>query len=610
MKQIKDGVKQAFAQCEMRQPPALLALVLMCVLTISVIMARPPLPVDETRYLSVAWEMYGSGNYLVPHLNGETYSHKPPLLFWLINLIWSVTGPQQWAARLAAPLVAAVGLLLTGKLARQLWPEETKVETTAPLIQCSLMLWMVFAPLTMFDAMQSVAVQLSCIGAIEVKRNGTKGLALAGLGIGLGVLAKGPVVLVHALPFMLTWQLLSTSVNTGNGGGSLLSTDQKTGRGKAFASVGCSVILGSVLALCWALPAARMGGQEYGNELLWGQTAGRMVQSFAHRQPVWYYLWILPLAMLPWLLFRGMCSRIIAALKDPSGKACAVGLCGALSGLSLVSGKQVYYLVPQLPMIALLLARMTTLDPTPVTRHQMLKISVGTILAGFAPVVLNNISRLQVTRLAGVCGSWATLPLCALGILLLLPQTQTPVAAVRSIATSAVLFISILNVGLSRNLWQEFDISPLANRVHNLQQQDQPVAWYGQYHGQLQFAGRLQKPLTEVIGEEHLTSWVQGNPGGYVVFRAVDDAQTFDLSAQSRALQDAALVKHLRLRLEGEPCKVDEIVFQQLLRRGLVSGIVVVARVSPSDKVMQQEQAGSSTNRSSSEGVWKEDQHQ
>ena len=42
---------------------------------------RPILPVDETRYISVAWEMWFGENFVVPHLNGTPYSHKPPLLF-------------------------------------------------------------------------------------------------------------------------------------------------------------------------------------------------------------------------------------------------------------------------------------------------------------------------------------------------------------------------------------------------------------------------------------------------------------------------------------------------------------------------------------------------
>ena len=52
------------------QPAAFLPVMLMAVLTVSAVIARPPLPVDETRYLGVAWEMYESGNYLVPHQNG------------------------------------------------------------------------------------------------------------------------------------------------------------------------------------------------------------------------------------------------------------------------------------------------------------------------------------------------------------------------------------------------------------------------------------------------------------------------------------------------------------------------------------------------------------
>ena len=56
------------------------------------LLSRPLLPIDETRYLTVAWESHQEGNHLVSHLNGETYAHKPPLLFWLINAVWKITG--------------------------------------------------------------------------------------------------------------------------------------------------------------------------------------------------------------------------------------------------------------------------------------------------------------------------------------------------------------------------------------------------------------------------------------------------------------------------------------------------------------------------------------
>ena len=41
---------------------------------------------DEPRYAEVAREMRVTGEWLVPHLNGEIYSEKPPLLFWLSAL--------------------------------------------------------------------------------------------------------------------------------------------------------------------------------------------------------------------------------------------------------------------------------------------------------------------------------------------------------------------------------------------------------------------------------------------------------------------------------------------------------------------------------------------
>ena len=51
----------------------------------------------------------------------------------------------------------------------------------------------------------------------------------------------------------------------------------------------------AAIGLGWALPAAAAGGEDYANHILWGQTAGRVVESFAHRRPFWWYLPLLPL---------------------------------------------------------------------------------------------------------------------------------------------------------------------------------------------------------------------------------------------------------------------------------------------------------------------------
>ncbi len=41
----------------------------------------------EARYALVAREMLEAGHWILPHLGGEVYADKPPLLFWSIALI-------------------------------------------------------------------------------------------------------------------------------------------------------------------------------------------------------------------------------------------------------------------------------------------------------------------------------------------------------------------------------------------------------------------------------------------------------------------------------------------------------------------------------------------
>lgn len=77
----------------------------------------PPIPIDGTRYPAVAWNMYPSGHWLVPSLDGMPYPGKPPLSFWLINLGRMLTGVHVLTPRAlevvralaTLPLLAALG---------------------------------------------------------------------------------------------------------------------------------------------------------------------------------------------------------------------------------------------------------------------------------------------------------------------------------------------------------------------------------------------------------------------------------------------------------------------------------------------------------------------
>lgn len=96
------------------------------------LLTRSYVPIDETRYVSVAWEMWLRGDFLVPHLNGEIYSQKPPLLFWMFNLGWALFGVNDLWPRLVSPLFGLASLFLTMRIARRLWPDRPHTASAAP----------------------------------------------------------------------------------------------------------------------------------------------------------------------------------------------------------------------------------------------------------------------------------------------------------------------------------------------------------------------------------------------------------------------------------------------------------------------------------------------
>ncbi len=318
-------------------------------LTSIAIVSRPPLPIDETRYLSVAWEMWQSDQFLVPHINGQPYSHKPPLLFWLIHFGWWIFGVSEWSARIVSPLFGLASIFLTKRIAAKLWPTCLECSRTSPFILLGMGLWSIFATLTMFD-MLLVFFSLAAYLVVLRLANRTTLYSWVFLGIlmGLGVLAKGPITFVYIVPPIIFAPLWITR------------TDIKWWRW--YGGFVSAMAIGCLLALFWAIPASIAGGEDYGRAILFGQTVGRMAQSFAHQRPFYWYLLLLPLILFPWFLWLPFW-RVWKIDYDQSLLFCGCSVVPAFVILSLISGKQIHYVLPLLPILAILLSRIVTSSP-------------------------------------------------------------------------------------------------------------------------------------------------------------------------------------------------------------------------------------------------------
>ncbi|MED7819907.1 MULTISPECIES: ArnT family glycosyltransferase [unclassified Francisella] len=60
---------------------------------------------DETRYSEVAREMLSGGSFIVPHVNGIVFFHKPPIIYWLTSFFMNIFGENTWGGRLVNPVL-------------------------------------------------------------------------------------------------------------------------------------------------------------------------------------------------------------------------------------------------------------------------------------------------------------------------------------------------------------------------------------------------------------------------------------------------------------------------------------------------------------------------
>lgn len=466
---------------------------------------RSPIPIDETRYLSVAWDMWLRGDFLVPYLNGQTYSHKPPLLFWLFHIGWAALGVNECWPRLVGPLAALLNLWLTRLLAQKLWPEQLAVALMAPWILIATLLWTLFATSTMFDILLTACVLLAMLGLLEASAGAfLKAWGCVALALGLGILAKGPVVLLHVLPtaaLVFFWR-----------------SPGSVAYSRWFGGLVLAVLAGAAIALAWAIPAALAGGEEYANAILWHQTTDRAVGTRIHARSVIWYLPFLPMFLFPWFFWPRLWSSLRGSrfFSDNGLRFCLVWLTASFVLFSLLPSKQIHYLIPTLPAFALLAARVLTKNK-PV--NDFIADSVLPLLFGLVGVFL--ILLPQVPGLSKL--SWVQAVQAEWGMGVLLVAVVLAVSTwfrhrqtVVMVSTALVVAICIGFVCFFQYTGLAYNLSPAAERVKAMHDQGVACIYVGNYQGQLNFLGRLTQPLL-TLPTEQAKAWAEQHSDGYLI---------------------------------------------------------------------------------------------
>lgn len=418
------------------------------------VLFRPLLPIDETRYLTVAWEMFLRHDWFAPlTMNGEPYHHKPPLLFWLINAVWAITGPSRWAATIPPVAAGIACIFLTRALAHTLFTNDREMVEKTPFIIASSAAFLVYSSMVMFDVTLTAFVLGALLALVRFSQTGHwRYVPLMALLLGLGVLTKGPVAYLHVVFPMLLGPLWH----------------KEALRKNIWYRACLSATLLSVLpVMMWLVPVLRQSDNQFAFWLLWEQTAGRITGNFndAHVRPFYFYLPILPLLVMPWILFPRFWQEIRflpqRLLTRNGYRFLLCWIVPVFLCFSFISGKQPHYLVPLVPGLTLLLA-----------------------------VLLKDTSMRTVQR------------------------------------TFLAVYMILLATHLigSQTFLKDYDLRPIADyvRAHS----DRDWAFVKKYHGEINFLARMEDPVHVLPEQSEVNPWLTNHPEGLFIMRYKDDSET------------------------------------------------------------------------------------
>ncbi|QDU34700.1 Undecaprenyl phosphate-alpha-4-amino-4-deoxy-L-arabinose arabinosyl transferase [Poriferisphaera corsica] len=311
---------------------------------------------DEPRFARSAWEMYETGQYVVPHFNGDFRLHKPAGVYWLMNLGIEWLGFTELAFRL--PSVIGIGLtsLFTFFIGRRLFSAKTGL--WGMIIFPTMLVPLVIGSFTAATADGSLiaAMTLAIWMVIEIMYCARWWhYVVLSVALGAAWLLKGPVG--FAVPALM----MLGAVFFGRGG--VIKLKKRTWVALVIAS-----LVGLGMFVAWGIPANEMTDGEFYREGIGKHVMARSTTAFESHggSGLFGYLAAIPayvpvviVGVSPWVLFLplGLSGLIRGYIGKAKSRAVLWGwMVGPFVMFSLVATKLPHYIAPIFPAIALMMA--------------------------------------------------------------------------------------------------------------------------------------------------------------------------------------------------------------------------------------------------------------
>jgi 4-amino-4-deoxy-L-arabinose transferase-like glycosyltransferase len=151
-----------------------------------------PVTSDAGKYAAISRVIYETGDWINLSVHFEPYLQKPPLLFWITTPFYFLFGPTEFAFKLPVLIYSSIAIYSTYRFATLFYAK--RVAKVAALMLATSEFYFLFHN----DIHTDVLLTANVIFAIwqiaaYFKSYKLKHMLLAGLGIGLALISKGPI---------------------------------------------------------------------------------------------------------------------------------------------------------------------------------------------------------------------------------------------------------------------------------------------------------------------------------------------------------------------------------------------------------------------------------
>jgi 4-amino-4-deoxy-L-arabinose transferase-like glycosyltransferase len=335
---------------ELRGRP-LLALVLVFALAwFGTLEQRRLINPDEGRYSEIPREMVATGDWLTPRLNGIKYFEKPALQYWATATAFTLFGEHHWTARLWPALTGFLGVLATASATARLFGLQAGLIAGAVL--AGSVLWNVIGHVNTLDMGVSfflaAAVFALCLGQRdeanlrESSAESRRWLDGAWVMLALAILSKGLIGLVLPAATVVAYALWERDP------GFILRIRPLRG-----------LLILLAITAPWFI-AVSLANPEFFHFFFIHEHFERfLTKAHGRYQPMWYFIPILLIGMLPWLgsIFQGVAAgfRRDAGRRFQPRRFLLVWAVLVFAFFSVSSSKLASYILPIFPALAALI---------------------------------------------------------------------------------------------------------------------------------------------------------------------------------------------------------------------------------------------------------------